>query len=121
MNVLFIGLGGVGQRHLRVLKKLFPLVNIYAVRKKNRNSEITDQLRLETNVNIEEKYNITNCKTINDAVGFKLDFAIVSNPTSLHVETTLNLLEHKIPVLIEKPLSNNNKNIDKIFELSKKK
>lgn len=120
MNVLFLGLGGIGQRHLRVLIKLFPSVNIYAVRKKNRNSEITDQLQLDTSVNIEEKYNINNCKTINDAVGFKLDFAIVSNPTSLHVETTLNLLEHKIPVLIEKPLSNNNNNIDKLFKLSKK-
>ena len=120
MNVLFIGLGGVGQRHLRVLKKLFPLATVHAVRKKNATHEITDQLQLDTNVNIVEKYNINICKTIDEAIGFNLDFAIISNPTSLHIDAALVLLENKIPALIEKPLSNNNKNIDKIVGLSKK-
>ena len=120
MNVLFIGLGGVGQRHLRVLKKLFPIAKIYAVRKKNISHEINDQLQLDTNVNIEEKYNITICKTIADAICFNLDFAIVSNPTSLHIDSALVLIENKVPVLIEKPLSNNNNNINKLLKLSKK-
>ena len=120
MNVLFIGLGGVGQRHLRVLKKLFPLAKVYAVRKKNISHEINDQLQLDTNVNIEEKYNITICKTIADAICFNLDFAIVCNPTSLHIDSALVLIENKVPVLIEKPLSNNNNNIIKLLKLSKK-
>jgi len=120
MNILFIGLGGVGQRHLRVLKKLFPLAKVYAVRKKNISHEINDQLQLDTNVNIEEKYNITICKTIADAICFNLDFAIVCNPTSLHIDSALVLIENKVPVLIEKPLSNNNNNIIKLLKLSKK-
>jgi predicted dehydrogenase len=120
MNVLILGLGGVGQRHLRLLKKLFPLVNVFAVRKKNRHSEINDQLELDTSINIEEKYNITICKTIKDAAKFKIDFAIVSNPTSLHVETSLKLLEFQIPVLLEKPLSNNSNGIEELCKISKK-
>jgi len=120
MNVLFLGLGGIGQRHLRLLKKNYPSVNVFAVRKKKRKSEINDLLELDNAVNIEEKYNITICKTINEASKFKIDFAIVSNPTSMHVSTSLQLLENKIPVLIEKPLSNNNTGIEELCELSRK-
>ena len=119
MNVLFLGLGGVGQRHLRLLTKLFPLVKVFAVRKKNRQSEINDLLELDDAVNIEEKYNLTICKTIKEASKFNIDFAIVSNPTSLHVATSLTLLKYKIPVLLEKPLSNNTKGIEELCEVSR--
>ena len=72
MNVLLIGLGGVGQRHLRVLKDIDPLVNVFAVRKKNRKGEISDQMQLDDSVDIIDKYNITSCKTIKDAAEFIL-------------------------------------------------
>tara|TARA_B100000795_G_C22805497_1_gene444586 strand:+ start:3589 stop:4626 length:1038 start_codon:yes stop_codon:yes gene_type:complete len=118
MNVLLIGLGGVGQRHLRILKEINPFINIYAVRSKNRKGEISDQMQLDESIDIIDKYNITSCKTIEDAAKFKMDFAVVSNPTSLHVQTTLILLKYKIPVLIEKPLSNSDKGIKEIRDLS---
>ena len=40
MNVLFLGLGGIGQRHLRLLKKNYPSVNVFAVRKKSEKAKL---------------------------------------------------------------------------------
>ena len=36
MKILFVGLGSIGQRHLRNLKKFFPKFEILAYRKLNR-------------------------------------------------------------------------------------
>jgi len=120
MNVLFIGLGGIGQRHLRVFKKLYPLSRVYAIRSSNNNNEITDSLNLDKSVDIEEKYRITRCNDINEATRFNIDFAIVSNPTSLHLDTSIDLINNKIPVLVEKPISDK-KNIEKLIQCSKTK
>jgi predicted dehydrogenase len=120
MKVLFLGLGGIGQRHLRILKMLFPQVDVSAVRKRRRLHEVTDQLQLNQDVNIEEKYDVTCFKTVQDAVENQPNFAIISNPTSLHVETAIELVKRKIPVLIEKPISNNDKGVDTLVDLSRK-
>jgi len=120
MKVLFIGLGGIGQRHLRVLKKIMPDAIISAVRHSGRVNEITDTLQLNSDVNIERKYDINIYTTIEEAVKDKHDFAIVANPTSFHVETAYKLVENKIPVLLEKPVSNSDNRVDDLVALSLK-
>lgn len=111
-HVLFIGLGGAGQRHLRNLKKLYPDVKISAVRRKKRNFEIGIDLTADKSVDIVKKYNITEFESISDAVSSNPDFAIVANPTAQHFPTTLDLLERKIPVFLEKPIATEKDNID---------
>ena len=37
MNILFLGLGSIGQRHLINAKKIFKKAKFYAFRKKNSN------------------------------------------------------------------------------------
>ena len=118
MKVLFLGLGGIGQRHLRVLKEILPNSIISAVRHSSNAIEITDTLELNPEINIEEKYNITTFPSIEKAVIDKPDFAIIANPTSMHVETARKLVEHKIPVLLEKPISNSDGMVDELAELS---
>ena len=120
MKVLFIGLGGIGQRHLRILKKILPDAKISAVRHSGRVNEITDTLQLNSDVNIERKYDIDIYTSIEEAVIDKPDFAIVANPTSLHVETAFELVKNKIPVLLEKPISNTDNKVDDLVELSLK-
>ena len=46
MKVLFLGLGGIGQRHLRILKEILPNSIISAVRHSSNAIEITDTLEL---------------------------------------------------------------------------
>ena len=118
-RALFIGLGGAGQRHLRILKELQPDIQVAAVRKRGRTFEIRDDMRPDNSVNLEDKYKIQRFKHISDSMVFQPDFAIVANPTSLHVETVIELVENRIPVLVEKPISNSNDGLDKLLFLSK--
>ena len=56
-NFLFIGLGSIGQRHLRNVKKLYPKSNIYALRKISL-SPLLNNKNKSLNGNLEKKYNI---------------------------------------------------------------
>ena len=121
MKVLFFGLGGVGQRHLRILKKLYPNVKIGAVRVKERKFEISDDLQPDFDTNIILKYDISTYTSLEKGLNFKPDFAIVANPTSLHVSTAKELLANDVPVFLEKPISHNLEGIDELLKLSKER
>ena len=58
MRALFIGLGGAGQRHLRLLKEMYPDAEVAAVRTRRRIFEIDDDLKVNENINLEEKFGI---------------------------------------------------------------
>jgi predicted dehydrogenase len=118
VKVLFIGLGGIGQRHLRILKKLYPDSEIAAVRSRGRTFEIGDNLMPDNNVDLVEKYNIHTFTSISEAKEFSPDFAIVANPTSMHISTAEELVKNKIPVLIEKPVSNTTEGLENLLALS---
>ncbi len=118
MNVLFIGLGGIGQRHLRALNRVMPEARIFAVRNRGKKYEITDTMQVNNDINIESKYNIKVLNTINEATANNIDCAIVANPTSLHIETALELVGNNIPVLLEKPISNTDAKVDELITLS---
>jgi predicted dehydrogenase len=116
MKVLFLGLGGVGQRHLRNLKVLEPQVEIGAVRHKKRKFEITPELNADTSVDIEEKFQIQCFPDLETAAKqFQPDFAIVSTPSSLHSRNILQLIHHEIPVFVEKPISHNEEHLREII------
>ena len=68
MHALFIGLGGIGQRHLRNYKELFPDGTVSAVRHSKRTFEISADLEADTSINIIEKFQIAEYSTISSAV-----------------------------------------------------
>lgn len=118
MKALFCGLGGVGQRHLRVLKEIVPDIEIAAVRTRGRTFEIRDDMTADQGVDIEKKYGIRKYISIDASFCFNPDFAVVAKPTSLHVETTTELVKSGIPVLVEKPLSNAPDGVKELLDLS---
>lgn len=104
-RVLFVGLGGAGQRHLINLKALYADVKVAAIRKKKRNFEIGIDLTSNFSVDIVDKYGIVDYPDVDSAKKFNPDFAVVANPTSLHFQTAIELLQNKIPVFLEKPIA----------------
>ena len=118
MRVLFCGLGGIGQRHLRLLRELRPNAKIAAFRVKNRSFEISDKLVADRKIDILSKYDIRCFGSISEAVAFKPDLSIVANPTSVHVDTARKLIEHGIPVFVEKPLSDGIEGVDELLQVS---
>lgn len=89
MKVLIIGLGSIAQKHITALKRLFTGLDIYALRSSVDARPVDDVANL---------FDLTEISTL------KLDFAIISNPTSLHKETILKLIPYQIPLFIEKPV-----------------
>ena len=118
MKALFMGLGGIGQRHLRNLLYLFPEAQIGAVRHSNRTFEIGYDLQADYSVNIIDKYNIRSFPNLEEAVAWEPDFAVVSTPTSTHIPLTVQLIKWKIPVLLEKPISHNYDGLDDLMALA---
>lgn len=105
MKALFIGLGGVGQRHLRNLLRQVPDAQIGAVRTRDRTFEIGDDLVPDHSTDIVAKYGIRRFADLSQGVDWRPDLAVVANPSSLHAATALTLVEAGIPLLLEKPLA----------------
>jgi predicted dehydrogenase len=106
MKVLFVGLGGIGQRHLRNFRrvlgeKLDPLA--YRVRADS--PVLTDTLEVEPGVDLATKYGLRTFVDYSQALDQAPDLVIVSNPSSLHVATARAAVQRGINVFVEKPLS----------------
>ncbi len=118
-NILFVGLGSIGQRHFRNLKKIDKKINFFAIRKKRLSPQ------LDNNNKVIKKKFLTNKNGIKEISfdqidRFKIDLAFVTNPTSLHLETSIKLAKKKINLFLEKPISNSTKGINKLLRLVKK-
>lgn len=99
MRILLIGLGSIGRRHLGHLKRIGGL-ELAAFR--------TNKGQLKKEESISEFYHLE------DALDFKPDGVIISNPTSLHVDTAVPFLEKGIKVLIEKPIDTSLQNAERL-------
>lgn len=108
MNVLFIGLGGIGQRHLRNLVS-FELsdLHVFAYRTRRASFVLNDKLVVEEGKKLEEQYSITVCETLNDAWEHDIDAVFICNPTSLHREMLRQAIKHARGIFIEKPIAEN--------------
>ena len=104
MKVLFLGLGGVGQRHLRNLLRIVPDADIGAVRHANRSFEIGYDIRPDYAVDIMKKYEITRLTDLDEAAAWGPDLAIISSPTSAHLRQAAAMVEAGVPVFLEKPV-----------------
>lgn len=92
-KALVIGCGSIGQRHIKNLKKS-GIKKISALR--TRKGYYKD---LPKSFGVKEFYNLE------DAIMEKPDIAIISNPTSYHLETAIKIAPHVKGIFMEKPLS----------------
>ena len=121
MKILMVGLGGIGQRHVRNLRTLFgPTIEILALRHRNNLEVLTDQLGIEEGSNLIEKYAIQVCQTLDDALSQKPDAVFICNPTSLHMPIALQAARAGCNLFIEKPLSDNLENVDELIDIVEK-
>ena len=117
MKILFIGLGGVGQRHLRNSLEVLDQIEIHAFRKRGLKEEITNTLIKNDEEDIEKKYSIITHNNIDDALSVKPHAAIIANPSSMHFETLKICLEKNIPCFVEKPMVTSTYGVNELLEL----
>ena len=106
MKVLFVGLGGIGQRHLRNLRSIVgDNLDVIAFRERNSSSVISDTLTIEEGSNVEQFYGVTVYSSLIDALAQGPSIAFICNPTSMHLATAKLAIEHGCHLFIEKELS----------------
>jgi len=105
-TVLIVGLGSIGKRHVRIVKKLFPDVNIVVLRHKQCDKNHSNSLGSFICVT-----------SIDEAISTNPQVAIIANPAPMHIDVAKKLASNRISLLIEKPISNTSKNIQSLIDL----
>ena len=110
-NILIIGGGSIGKRHLRNLLKLGEK-NIFAV----------EPNEARAREEIEKEYKIKTFRSVEEAFA-EVDFNItfICNPSVFHLESALFCADKGCHLFVEKPLSNSMEGVDKLLDLVEEK
>lgn len=116
MKILFCGLGGIGQRHLRNLCQLLgDELQVHAYRVRGQRIKLRDNLTVDEGADLERDYAIVVHHDLAEALAEKPDAAFICNPNSLHVPVALECVRAGVPVFMEKPLASDLAGIDKLL------
>ena len=115
---LFVGLGGVGQRHLRNLRALLgDSVAVTAYRVRRERQTLDDGLRVLPGIDLEQAYGVEVCSNFEQALATKPDVVFISNPSSLHVPIALEAARRGCHLFIEKPLSHSLSQVNELIDV----
>lgn len=105
-RVLIVGLGSIGQRHLRLAREIIPEADIRVLR---------HQFGGEVPIGSSGCFS-----HIDEAVAFAPQIAVVANPAPFHIATAQALADAGVHLLIEKPLSVSLKGVEQLIESCQK-
>jgi predicted dehydrogenase len=118
LKVLFVGLGGIGQRHVRNLRTILgDQIEILAFRTRKLPTVLTDRLEVEAGSDLASKYTILSYDNLSEAINQRPQAVFICNPTSLHVPVALQAAHAGCHLFIEKPLSNDQSGLDELQTL----
>jgi predicted dehydrogenase len=109
-SVLVVGAGSIGERHVRCF--------LAAERARVSFVEVNPELR----ATIASRYpQATQYATLDEAIEYPANAAVIATPAPLHVPQALRLVERGAHVLIEKPLSVGLERTDELIDLAAQK
>lgn len=103
-KILFIGLGGAGQRHLRILKQLLPEDTAFAAfRRFAKTPLLRADFTVDEKHSVADTYHLTVFDNLESAFEDKPDLTVISTPTSCHREPLMLAMQAGSGVIVEKP------------------
>jgi predicted dehydrogenase len=119
---LFVGLGGVGQRHLRNLRTLLgDGAEFLAYRQQRSSPVLTNEMQVESGSDLESKYHLRVFADLEEALAERPEAVIISNPTSLHLTVAVAAAEAGCHLFIEKPLAHKMEGVADLLDLIDRK
>jgi len=107
-KILFIGLGGAGQRHLRIFNQLVPSEVIFsAYRKTGLTPLLHEDFSVDASNTVEDAYKLITFNNLEAAFNEQPDLTVISTPTSFHRESMMMAVEAGSAVFVEKPWAEN--------------
>ena len=104
-RILFLGLGGAGQRHLRILKEVFPKAELLAFRRTSKTPLLNADFTVNESDTVENFYSLSSYSSLEEAFKQKPDLTVISTPTSTHMDLALKALRAGSNLLVEKPFA----------------
>ena len=109
INISIVGTGLMGLQHIKAISKSYK-ANLHSIVDISSNA-----------VSLSKKYKVPLYSNVVELLKSKnLDAVIVATPNQLHKKHTVSFLKNKIPVLLEKPISDNIISAKKIIDSAKK-
>jgi len=122
LKILIVGLGSIGQRHLRNIYTLLGnKAQISAYRTKKESIVLTDNMDVEEGARLDKEYEYSSFDTLDKALADSPEVVFICNPTSLHMPVALAAARRGCHLFIEKPLSHNLKGIKNLISLVEEK
>jgi predicted dehydrogenase len=122
MKFLICGLGSIGQRHVRIIRRVLgDDADIAAYRSRRLDLVISDRLEATFDIKPEEHYGLQTFHDFAEALSWKPDAVFVTNPISLHLPTALAAARAGCHLFIEKPLSHDTEHIAELAQVAKEK
>ncbi len=104
-RMLVVGMGSSGSRHVRILRELYPDMEIAILR-----HQICDDDAIKT-------LGVDRCFTsIEDALGFAPNAAVVANPSPMHLAVAMPLALAGVHLLVEKPIAASVDGVDQLID-----
>lgn len=105
-HALIVGTGSIAKRHLKNLRTLYPDAKVFCFSPSGRKVKRSELEGSEV------------VKSLESALSFNLDIAIIATPSTHHLFYAEILTRHRIPILIEKPLCADLCELDDFKDLS---
>ena len=122
-KILMIGLGSIGQRHVRNLRRvLCDKCEISAYRVRRLQQTFSDTMQIRDGVDLEEEYHIKVYTNLDEALKeAEPDIVFVTNITRRHMECALAAAEAGCNIFLEKPVSDSMDGVDRLMQLKEEK
>lgn len=122
MRFLIVGLGGIGQRHVRNLRALLGMeAEVLAWRTRGASFVLDDRLQVDADSGLEERYGVRAVPSLEDGLAEHPDAVFVCNPSSLHLEVARAAADAGCNLFIEKPLADTLSGVDELIAVAEGK
>ncbi len=102
-KILFIGLGGAGQRHLRIVKSKFEDAKLYGLRRKKNTPSLNPDFTIKKSSTLEKDYNLQLIESIEEIKKIQPNLTVIASPSAMHCSDILYAAESGSDIIVEKP------------------
>ena len=120
MKILMIGLGSIGQRHLRNLSNYFGKESEFlAYRVRGLQRTFSDSMKIREGISVEKEFHIHSFSNLDEALLQKPQVVYVTNITNQHIPCALKAIQAGCDVFLEKPVSDKLEGISQLIRAAK--